>query len=205
MAYLIPPLNAKGFYSLKSPWFTEPNTVYECIAIREFEDFTQRGVDLFELVYEPKGLSKTQFEQDKASGAVIITLQNDLHPTVYVPSSHLLSYPSLDNVLYNHVVLSISLGAIADSLDLSYLTQQISDMAYEIIGVSNEVKVNIAPSDQYITAVQHYTIESARQAAISNKKTDKAKLLEKEILVNELRSVIANYEAILKANNLIPP
>jgi len=204
MANLVPSINTKGFWSLKSPWTTVPATVYECVAIREFSDFSNVGEDVFELVYAPQGLSRSICDQDRANGVLILSLQSETEPTIYVPNSYLLAYPNQDNVAYSHVVLSLSLGAIADSIDLSFLKIKLSDMCTDVSGIVAEVHLHKAPSDQFVSAAQHYSIEAARQSAIKETKTDRAKLIEKNALIDELRQVIADYEAIIKANNLIP-
>ena len=204
MSFLIPPINARGFYSLKAPWSTAPNTIYECIAIREVYDFTQIGTDPFELIYQPQSIERSVYDADVAAGVKILTLRSNTRPTLYVPNSYLLGFPSNDNVAYNHIVASISLGAIPDALDLTFLQDQLASATEATIGVTPEVKIHAAPSDTYVSADQHNTLEQARQDAITNMKTDRARLLEANHLIDELRQVIARYEEIMREHDLIP-
>lgn len=200
----VPPINSKGFFSLKAPWTLPANTVYECIAVREFSDFTNIGEDVFALVYEPKGLKEAEYRKDRDAGVKIITLASKSEAMVFVPSSYVLGYPSMDNVAYSHVVMSISLGAIPDALDLTFLEDQIQGTVSNVIGVTPQVHVNVAPSDNYVTATQHAQLEQARQEAIQSRKTDLARLLESQAIVSQQRQVIANYEAILRHHGLLP-
>lgn len=204
MAFLVPPINTKGFYQLKSPWSVANNVIYECIAIREFHDFTQIGADVFEMVYQPKGLDRSIYESDLAAGAKIITLQSATRPTIYVPNSYLLAYPSNDNVAYSHTVLSISLGPVADAMNLEFLQDQLSGVCSDVIGVTPTVRVHAAPSDEYISAAQHAALEQARQDAIAQRTTDRARLIAADQTISELRQVLAQYEAILRHHDLIP-
>ena len=204
MSNLIPPINTKGFYSLKAPWSTANNTIYECIAIREFKDFTDAAADIYGLVYEPMGLAREIYEADRAAGVKILTLRSTTRPTIYVPSSYLLSYPSNDNVAYQHTVLALSLGALPVALDLQFLIDQVQGVVSSVIGIVPEIKTAAAPSDEYITAVQHAQLEQGRRAAIEELKTDYTRVIELTALVDQLRAVIVNQENILRANGLLP-
>lgn len=206
MALLIPPLNTKGFFQLKAPWAMPANTVYECIALREFQDFINIGEDVYSLVYQPRGLTRTDYENDRQAGAKIITLSAASHAKIFVPNTYLLGYPTMDNVAYSHVVLSISLGPVADAVDLTFLQDQLQGVVSTVIGVTTStVKINAAPSDNYVTAVQHAQIEAARQNAIANRTTDLAKLLTANATIDELRQVNATYLQVIKDLGGLPP
>ncbi len=204
MSSLIPPINATGFFTLKSPWAMPPNAVYECIAVREFADFSAIGEDIYALVYQPKQLDRATYEADRNRDEKIITLASATRPTIYVPSSYLTGYPSMDNVAYSHVVVSASLGALPDSLDLTFLQDQLTGVISDVIGASTEVHVNVAPSDNYISAAQHATLEAARQDAIASRTTDRARLLEAATTIDGLRQTIAQYEAYMRQQGWIP-
>lgn len=205
MTQMIPPINTRGFYELKAPFSTANNTIYECIAIREFKDYTQIGADVFGEVYAARGLDRAVYEADVAANVKIITLRSEYYPALYVPTSYINRFPSNDNVAYSHVVMSASLGPLPDTLDLTFLLDQIRGVVSSVIGVAEPmVAVHAAPSDQYISASQHATLEQARQAAISSMTTDRAQLLTERQMNDQLRGVIANYEAIMRAHGLLP-
>jgi hypothetical protein len=204
MSSLIPPINSKGFFTLKSPWAMPANAVYECIAVREFADFSAIGEDLYALVYQPKSLDRTVFETDQTNDEKIITLASATKATIYVPSSYITGYPSMDNVAYSHVVASASLGALPDTLDLTFLQDQLAGVISDVIGVTTEIHLNVAPSDNYISAAQHATLEAARQDAIANRTTDRARLLEADVTIDGLRQKIAQYETFMRQQGWIP-
>lgn len=198
MALKTPPLHARGLYQLAAPWSLTAGKVYECVAIRDFADFVEKGRDPFTLYYNPRGLSQAVYEADKAAGANIITLVCDDEPVIYVPDTYILAYPNMGNVAYNNVVLSINLGAVPDFLDLEFLKDQIVGVVTDVIGVTGEVKEHIAPSTGVVTQEEHDVAEVARQAAIANRTTDRAKLIEAQITIDALRVAVANLEAIVK-------
>ncbi len=204
MSSLIPPINAKGFFTLKSPWSLPANAVYECIAVREFADFTSIGEDVYSLVYEPRELERSVYEIDRNNDEKIVTLASATRPTIYVPSSYITGYPAMDNVAYSHVVVSASLGALPDQLDLTFLQDQLAGVISDVVGVTTEVHLNLAPSDSYISASQHATLEAARQDAIASRTTDRAKLIEAGSTIDGLRQTIAQYETYMRQQGWVP-
>lgn len=180
------------------------NSVYECIAVRDFADFTDLGVDVFDLVYKPHNVPREKYQADQVAGAKIVTLASRTRPNMYIPTTYLTGYPLMDNVAYSHVVMGISMGAIPDSMDLTYLKDQITTAVASVTGVQATVEVNVAPSDNYMTAAQHANWMQARQDAITNSETDLARLLAANARISELTQVIAQYEAFMRQNGWTP-
>jgi hypothetical protein len=205
MSLMTPSLHAAGLYQLASPWTIPANVIYECIAIRDFDDFVKKGEDVFTLYYQPMGLDRSVYEADRALGADIITLASATHPTIYVPSTYIVAYPFLGDIKYSHVVLSVSLGALPDAMDLTFVKAQVAAVVSDSIGVVPTVNVNVAPSTGLITQIEHQILETARQAAITNRKTDRAKLIEMQTLIDAQAQRIAGLEQIIIDAGLLPP
>lgn len=205
MALKTPPLQAKGVYQLRAPFTVVPGIIYECVAIRDFVDFVESGQKVFELVYNPAGLLLADYEADKALGANVITLVSSTHPTIHVPDTYIDAYPNLGNVAYNNIAISVAIGPLPDGLDLTFLKDQLQGVASDVIGVLPVVVAHIAPSNGVITEDEHQVLETARQAAINNRTTDRAKLLAEQAVSAALRIQLAGLEQILIDNNLIPP
>lgn len=204
MALRTPVLNSKGLFKLRLPYIADPTVIYTVIGIRKFNDFTETGKEVFENVYQPVGLSETDFNNDLLLGASVVTLTSAKLPTIFVPDTYIEEYPGLDFVAYNHVVLSLSLGAIPDKLDLTFLIDQIQGIVSDSIGVIANVKQHIAPSTGLITSDEHDALEIARTNAITNRVTDWAKVLQMQSDITDYQAKIATLEQILKDNNLIP-
>lgn len=206
MALKTPPLHAKGVYQVELPWTIAADTIYECIAIRDFNDYMEAGQSVFDLFYAPKGLVLADYQTDKALGANIITLDSPTHPTIHIPDTYITAYPDLGHVAYKNVVLSISLGAIPDGLSLLFLKDQIQGAVSDVIGViSADVKEHVAPFTGVITPDQHAALETAREAAIVNRTTDRAKVIALTAEKILLQEKIAALEQIVLDAGLVTP
>jgi hypothetical protein len=203
MALMTPSLNASGVFSLRSPWNASSSVIYTVIAIRKIDDFVDRGVDVLSKVYTPVGLTNAELTADRAEGASIITLVSAGQPTIYVPDTYIESFPALDGVPYSYLILSLSLGAVADSLDLSFVKERIQGTVSDSFGITPTITEHRGASTGYVTQDQHTSIENARNAAITNRTTDHAKSLELQNLVDSQAQKIAELEAVIR--QLSPP
>lgn len=196
-----PALYTKGIFTLGTPFTLTPNVVYTCEAIRSFQELINAGVDIFTTYYEPVSLTETQYETDLAAGANLITLMAPGYATVYVPDTYITAYPQVGNVAYSTVVLGVSLGPVPDALDLTFLKEQIADVVSGVIGIAGTVAVVVSPSTDVMTPQQAQNAEDARQAAITNRTSDYAKLQALQAQFNALQTqynalqawVVANY------------
>lgn len=202
---LTPPLLAKGRYTLKAPYSAKETVIYTCIALRKFDDITELGEDVYETYYQPVSLTQNDYKADYNLGAVIVTLQDPYGEVIYVPDTYILSYPNMGDVAYNHVVLSVSMGPIPNYLPLDYVKQQMSAIASDIIGVDAVVREHIAPSIGAITPTQHEILEAARTARVTNRETDRAKVLANAAQVAELQQRIAILEQIIIDAGIVQP
>ncbi len=205
---LTPPLYLKGAFVLLSPFNTDlrASTAYQCMAIRSFSDLYQKeNVQAFETFYVPKGIDEATYNADAALGAAIITLMSDTGHLVYVPDTYIESMPEINIVPYNHVVASISLGILPDGLDLAFLEDLIKGAIDEGLGIENPiVNFHIVPSESAITPQQHADNESARNARIVNRDTDRAKVVSLTQTVSDQNVLIQGLETIINDAGLIP-
>ena len=205
MALKTPPLHAKGVYKLLTPWSLPNTVIYECIAIRDHTDFLERGEDVFALFYEPKGLTEADFNADKALGVNIVTLASGSLPVVHVPDTYIEAYPDFDTIPYKSVVLSISLGPLPDQFDLAFMKTQMAALASDVTGVVSQVNLHVLPSLDVVTRDQHTALEVIRQAAISNRTTDRARLLAAQSQIASLQTRIAALEQIVIDEGYVIP
>lgn len=189
-----PAMYARGVYTANMPWDIPNTKVFKCVAIRGFDDLVALGIDVFKTYYEPKGLTTTEYTADKSVSATIVTLESDTGDFIYIPDTYIASYPDQTNVVCQHVVLSVSLGVLPDYLDLSFVSQQIGNLVSDVIGVTPEVKTNIAASSGLLTPEQFHVLEAARNAARVSQTTDWAKNKE---LNARLTALQAQYDALV--------
>lgn len=204
MERLVPPVGTRGLYELKTPWSTQPGVVYTCAALRKFVDLTNQGIDIYETYYGPAGLEVGDYEQDRRNNELIVTLISDTEAPIYVPTSYILSYPNQGYRNYQHVVLSASLGPLPDYIDLSFAKDQVSSVLSDTLGMSPEVHLSVAPSDGVVSAEDHDVLEAARVAAITNRTTDYARVLELQQQNQTLMERITLLEQLVIDNGLLP-
>lgn len=193
---LTPPIGTKGRYTLSPPFEALPTVAYTNIAIRSFKDIEELGEDVFANYYEPMLLEKTAYQRDAREGALIITLDDSNGNVIYVPDTYIASFPNMGDIQYQHVVLSISMGAIPMYLPLDNIKQMISTLVSDSTGVTSVVSEHIAPSRGVVTPEQHELKEIARTAAITMRSNDRALLLaekEKRIAIEEKYAVLFQF------------
>jgi hypothetical protein len=197
MARNTPPLHAKGVYTLLAPWTTVGDAIYECIAIRSFADFVEKGQDVYQMFYGPKGLSQAVYEADLVAGAHIVTLQSATSAIIFVPDTYISKFPDLTGVEYKRLVMSVLLGPLPDNVDLTFLKTILGDAASDVTGVVATVTEHVAPYAGVVTADQHATLEAARQAAINNRTIDRATVLQQQTVINAQAQRITDLQAII--------
>lgn len=181
MKYLSPPLWAKGRYTVIEPFTVSPTMIYQCIELRDFEGIFASGDKVYEEYYEPLEIPESKYRADLKDDAVIVTLVDIDGNMLYIPSSYIRSFPNTGDVPYKHLVISCSLGAVPDYLDLATLTEVMQTAVLETVGVANS-KVNIAsaPARNAISPSEHDALEAARTASITYTETYKSKYLKAE-------------------------
>lgn len=198
MAYLTPPLWAKGRYTVTTPFVVEPTKVYMCVALRSFDDVVRDGDLVFEKYYEPMNLPLSTYNDDKANDAVIITLVDEFGDMIYFPNSFLESFPNMGDVPYHHLVLSCSLGPVPEYLDVSTLVELIQTGVTETVGiVGADVKTHVAPARSAVSPEQHDILEANRLAGITYGETYKALLLKEQAKTARLEEKVGVLTQIL--------
>lgn len=197
-----PAINTRGIFQLQSPFVADPTTIYITHAIRSFQDLEERFIDPFKAFYEPNGLSRSVFEDDRQANAAIITLiEEGGGEVLYVPDTYILAYPDMGEVDYQRIILTVDFGALPSFLDFSATKTQIGDIAADVIGKAADVTVHIAPSSGTVTPDEHQTLESARLANISRNETWRGLYLQQLNANTALQAKIDTLEQILIDNN----
>lgn len=207
MANMTPPMNTTGRFATKSPWELPANLVYQCIAIRSFEDIYKQGIDVQEVYYTPMGLvsgAAFNFAEEQSKKPNIITLHGSDGSIVYIPDTYILSYPKSGEIRYQHVVLCASIGALPEFVDLTALKNSLENLISAQLGTVVEVHEVVAPSTDQPTNAQHEILEAARAGSITAFENDHTKLKKEEAKSALLDAKVKTLVAILKANGLLP-
>jgi len=204
MARMTPPLLTKGRYTLVSPFVAEGTVLYTCTALRTFAECEVAGEDVLTDVYLKYNLSQTEYNRDLAKGALLVTLMSETQPPIFVPDTYIESYPNLSDVTYNHIVLTASLGAVPDFLNLEFLKAQMRSLISDVIGLEPTVQVARAISSGIITPEQHEAMEVGRQSAIKLRTTDRANAIVLQKKCTRLEEQNKILVELLQQHNIIP-
>ncbi|MNC16985.1 hypothetical protein D3C81_280010 [compost metagenome] len=207
MASVIPQIGIKGRWEVRAPFSTKPGLLYTLGAIRSFIDIENNGVNVFETYYGPIALTQAQYNEDRRQGVMLLTLLSDTDAPLYIPSSFVTAFPALDSVAYHHLVLSASCGALPVTMSLDFLITQVAKVISDTIGVTPTINIGVVPLLSVVTPDEHETNEARREAAISNRTTDYARLAEQQRLNTLLSQRLSVAESIikkLKDDGLIP-
>jgi hypothetical protein len=155
-------------------------------------------------VYLKHNLTEREYNRDLDAGALLVTLMSETQPPIFVPDTYIESYPNLSDVVYNHVVLTVSLGSVPDFLNFDFLKAQMAALVSDVIGVTPEVQLARAISSGIVTPEQHEAMEVGRQAAIKLRTTDRAKNVELQNKCTRLEEQNKILVELLQQHGIIP-
>lgn len=192
--YLVPDLGLRGLYRVKPPFdkILDASTEYTCQSVRRISELLASGEDVFENYYNSFGITAESYESDLTNNVVIIGVNSNRNNWYYFPSSYLLSYPDITGVVYNKIVMGIDLGALADSIPLDPLKTAISDLVYDHLGITPEIKEVITSQTVYLSQEDHAKVESVRN-------TRRKAVRSNFQIITELETANAAYKTKLKA------
>jgi hypothetical protein len=207
MNNLLPQINTRGIYTLSGPFAGSllPDVAYTCVAVRKLEDIVALGDDPFAKYYQPFGLTVEQYKADLALGACLVSLQAGAGNWMYVPSTYITKMPDQGGIKYTTLALAVSLSALPDYVDLTYIKQQISDIVMENLGITSVVKTVALSAPALLSQTEHSALEAARQVKITNSTTDRAKLLTANTQLAAANQRIAMLEKYIRDNHPATP
>ncbi len=199
-----PNIYATGKWVVSTPFNIGANDVYVCNAIRSFTELRSSGIDPYEQYYKPLGISPEDFAIDERKFANIITLSSNSNPTAYIPDTYIVSYPDATSIPYKHVVMSISLGAVADTLVLTDIKQKVAAVVESDLGITGIVKEHHSGTvTEYLTLSQHKTVEANRLTALINNKSLYTQLSDQDAIIADLLERNQLLEEVITANGIV--
>lgn len=201
----IPAVGTRGRFQLKPPFDAAmvPNTLYVLKAVRRFDEIETLGQNIYELFYKPFLLTEQDLQNDRANAPTLVTLMTDKGPPLYVPVSYV-QFPDLNYRPYNQYIMTLSLGPMADDTLFDSTITAVSNACSDFLGVTPDVHIAFMPLTDVITPEQHEDHEANRQATISNRDTDYARLFAANAQIATLQQRIAILEKIVIDNGLLP-
>lgn len=185
---ITPLMSSKGIFEVSPPFRLRTKRVYEVVAIRELDDLWSEGIDVYETFYKPYNISDSDYKQDVGLKAAIISLLGE-EGVIHVPDTYILSYPESALANYQHVVLSVSLGAINKNLNLDALKNDISELVSKVLGVEPKVNFHAAPVKEALTVKEANNLEKVRQGNVQNTESNYLNYHKEK---NKLNAVIQN-------------
>ena len=204
---LLPPLGASGTWVLKTPFDTKLTSglAYTAKEIRKITAAVGAGVDVFKEYYEPNGLSQDVMDAHVAADNCIITLISSVGTYVYVPSPYIASWPSGDSVPYVVMGMAIKLGAIANTIDPTFLTDKVKNVIVANLGLEPVINFVTLSEEERKTWSDHQSLENARTTLITDSNTDYARRVKAEDDLAKARQQIALLNQYILDKGIGPP
>lgn len=188
----------KGAFLLRAPFTTEADVEYTVTAVRSFAEIRARNSDPLLLVYEPVKLTAADMQADIDEGAAIVVLRTRTGELTYVPDTYIEVYPYMGSIPYSHLIVSGSLGMIADSYDTTLITQVVASALSDFIGVEPTMFITRGEITDTISEERHVQLTISREAAVKNRETDRAAVLRLTALLDTANKRIAEQDLIIQ-------
>lgn len=188
----------KGAFLLRAPFTTEADVEYTVTAVRSFAEIRARNSDPLLLVYEPVKLTAVDMQADIDEGAAIVVLRTRTGELTYVPDTYIEVYPYMGSIPYSHLIVSGSLGMIADSYDTTLITQVVASALSDFIGVEPTMFITRGEITDTISEERHVQLTISREAAVKNRETDRAAVLRLTALLDTANKRIAEQDLIIQ-------
>lgn len=181
---LIPTLRAAGRFEASAPFDSVVNlgTYYSVEALRTIEEMEAMKLNLYSLVFAPVGVKEEDYsavlERARAAGSVVVVLTSRNSAPVYVLSGYFKSFPLVDGVSYERMVLVADLGACPPALKdaLEQVRTHMSSYIADTVGVEATVQLGTVPTIGYVSAEEARIFENTRLNKVKQGDNDVAKL-----------------------------
>jgi hypothetical protein len=190
--YQVPGIGTKGIFTLLSPFTTENNEVYECIAVRTISAYLAAGEDPLSVVYVPVQLTEDDYLEDAALDMQIVTLRNDKGYSIYVPARYISKYPIQDGVDFASYVIQLFLPPFPVDQNTTAFESELKELALQRLGVESQVDKVQTSDVRSIERQLADTIVTDRLVTINGNVTAFAQ-------VAQLQAVIEQQKARIKA------
>jgi hypothetical protein len=199
---VLPSLGSSGAWTLKTPFdaLIVSNLAYTCQEVRRITTMVGQGVDVFTQHYARHGLTKAEYDQDVQNDVSMITLITSSGDWLFVPSSYVTGWPAADGVPYATIAAAIVLGALPNTVDPSFLTEDLKAFIKARLGLVPDISYVVVSETVMKDQNQHEILEIARENAKEVDKTLFSQLQDAEATIASQKQTIDNLTAYIKAN-----
>lgn len=203
---VIPTVGVFGKYTVSSPFdaIINPNKNHTCVRVQDYPSaVTDLDNTLYESVYEPRGLSREDFDKHMRAGVLLVTLKNESGESFYIPASYISGIPSSNTTAYNCLMITAQLGPLPINENIGTLRDYITDAIIDYYGVSPLVNVVRYGASEAVTPSVHAAITNIRnrkKVALQTKSSQVAALTAER---NKLKQQVGALAKIIKDNGLV--
>jgi hypothetical protein len=159
-----------------------------------------QGVDVLNDIYLANGDTLASYTADSNNGVMLVSVSAGSGDTFTFPVTALSGVPTGEGVVYRNTVMSIGLSAIPETMDLTALQNEISDLVFNTLGVKSTVFLTTVGAATILSPDQDALVTTARSAAVS---TPENTLYKNMILTQQntaLLSKLNELETYIKAH-----
>lgn len=140
--FIVPPLGAKGRFKFVEPFNKEQyqNEELRVSAIRTFKELKDSSIDVYELIYQPVGLTENDLLKDMENNIPIVVLESQAGKYLNIPANKIKSLPDISGIKYQQRMLVANLGLLPLDFNIDTLYKIIKDDVYDVTGIQTEVK-----------------------------------------------------------------
>jgi hypothetical protein len=140
--FIVPPLGAKGRFKFVEPFNKEQyqNEELRVSAIRTFKELKDSSIDVYELIYQPVGLTENDLLKDVENNIPIVVLESQAGKYLNIPANKIKSLPDISGIKYQQRMLVANLGLLPLDFNIDTLYKIIKDDVYDVTGIQTEVK-----------------------------------------------------------------
>ena len=140
--FIVPPLGAKGRFKFVEPFNKEQyqNEELRVSAIRTFKELKDSSIDVYELIYQPVGLTENDLLKDIENTIPIVVLESQAGKYLNIPANKIQSLPDISGIKYQQRMLVANLGLLPLDFNIDTLYNVIKDDVYDVTGIQTEVQ-----------------------------------------------------------------
>jgi hypothetical protein len=179
--------------------FVALNGIYRLIKTTSYNESIKEGTDFFKELYQPAGLTETDFENDWQDYQFdqIFTLEdvNDVTKVYKVPSVLIIEQPNPNIVKTYELSLNIRLGQFVNPNKVSWLVNYIDQAVAVATGTLDVTQLfNDTDNEVYMTKEEYELLDQDRNTRVQILKPHLQVIQEQLKIIESLQTQVATLE-----------
>lgn len=192
---VLPSVGMTGVWELAVPLanYLDADAVYVCRAVRAISDYIAEGSNPYTSVYQPVGLSESDYDIHYANNESIVSLQALDGTWVFIPVPYILRYPNTSGVAYDRKAIILSFPILPSNTLFTHLIDEYKTDALAAFGVDIEAKI-VPMGHQYILSHEDAQIdEDARGLLMTGLSTASVRIQQLETENQKLKDLLQGF------------